>query len=337
MEETLGKRIVRCRKNLGLTQDALAEQLGITAQAVSKWENDQSCPDITMLPRLAQVFGTSTDMLLGVEPIQEAETPSEEAENQHAPEFSAEQEREGVWEIQYNSSRRTALGIAVWLLLAGLAGFQAAGRGIGLWGILWSAGLLTYGLFGLYPKFSIFRLGCAVLGWFFLLDDFVALHIPSGLLLPAFLLLAGLYLLADSLKKPRKGSFHVHHSGKYMGGTAENGCDCSDSSFVCRTGFGSDQRFISLPRLDRGEMQVSFGSLVVDLSGCGEIAPGCTLEAGCSFGNLELLVPGKWRVEPVSRTAFAAVETEGQCCGSSKDIIKLYCSANFAAVTIRYI
>ena len=42
MEETLGKRIARKRKALGLTQDLLAEQLGITAQAVSKWENEVS-------------------------------------------------------------------------------------------------------------------------------------------------------------------------------------------------------------------------------------------------------------------------------------------------------
>ena len=51
MEETLGKRIVFHRKRLGLTQDALAELMGVTAQAVSKWENDQSCPDIAALPR----------------------------------------------------------------------------------------------------------------------------------------------------------------------------------------------------------------------------------------------------------------------------------------------
>lgn len=42
MEETLGKRIVGCRKRLGLPQDALAERLGVTAQAVSKWENEVS-------------------------------------------------------------------------------------------------------------------------------------------------------------------------------------------------------------------------------------------------------------------------------------------------------
>lgn len=67
MEQTLGKRIVAHRKRLGLTQDQLAEQLGVTAQAVSKWENDQSCPDITMLPKLAEIFGITTDELLGLE------------------------------------------------------------------------------------------------------------------------------------------------------------------------------------------------------------------------------------------------------------------------------
>lgn len=42
MEETLGKRIAFHRKRLSMTQDALAEQLGVTAQAVSKWENEVS-------------------------------------------------------------------------------------------------------------------------------------------------------------------------------------------------------------------------------------------------------------------------------------------------------
>ena len=65
MEETLGKRIVFHRKRLALTQDALAELMGVTAQAVSKWENDQSCPDIGALPKLAEIFGVSVDLLLG--------------------------------------------------------------------------------------------------------------------------------------------------------------------------------------------------------------------------------------------------------------------------------
>ena len=64
MEQTLGKRIMEHRKQLGLTQDQLAEKLGVTAQAVSKWENDQTCPDIASLPKLARILGVSVDELL---------------------------------------------------------------------------------------------------------------------------------------------------------------------------------------------------------------------------------------------------------------------------------
>ena len=67
MESTLGKRITANRKRLGFTQDQLAEQLGITAQAVSKWENDLSCPDISFLPKLADIFGITTDALDSVD------------------------------------------------------------------------------------------------------------------------------------------------------------------------------------------------------------------------------------------------------------------------------
>ena len=75
MEQTLGKRIVLNRKRMHMTQDQLAEKLGVTAQAVSKWENDQSCPDIATLPKLAQIFGITVDELLGTRqmPAREAE------------------------------------------------------------------------------------------------------------------------------------------------------------------------------------------------------------------------------------------------------------------------
>ena len=49
MNETLGKRIAQYRKEQGLTQENLAERLGISSQAVSKWETDQTCPDILLL------------------------------------------------------------------------------------------------------------------------------------------------------------------------------------------------------------------------------------------------------------------------------------------------
>ena len=56
------------RKKLGLTQEALAQKLGVTNQAVSKWESGQSCPDIALLPAIADLFGITLDALFGREP-----------------------------------------------------------------------------------------------------------------------------------------------------------------------------------------------------------------------------------------------------------------------------
>ncbi|MBR6526056.1 MAG: helix-turn-helix transcriptional regulator [Clostridia bacterium] len=67
MTETLGARISNLRKEKKLTQEALAEKLNVSPQAISKWENDQSCPDIMLLPTLAQLLGVSTDVLLSGE------------------------------------------------------------------------------------------------------------------------------------------------------------------------------------------------------------------------------------------------------------------------------
>ena len=71
MKETFGQRFSRLRKNLGLKQDDIAEQVNISAQAVSKWENDLSAPDISTLPILADILNVSLDELLGRE-VEEA-------------------------------------------------------------------------------------------------------------------------------------------------------------------------------------------------------------------------------------------------------------------------
>lgn len=67
MEHTLAKKIVSNRKEKGWTQEELAELVGVSPQAVSKWENAQSCPDIQLLPKLAALFGISVDELLSHE------------------------------------------------------------------------------------------------------------------------------------------------------------------------------------------------------------------------------------------------------------------------------
>ena len=64
MDMTIGKRICLLRKEKGLTQEELASHMGVSPQAVSKWENDQTCPDISALPKLAGLLGVSVDELL---------------------------------------------------------------------------------------------------------------------------------------------------------------------------------------------------------------------------------------------------------------------------------
>ena len=64
---TLGEKLSEKRRSKNMTQDDVAEKLGVTPQAVSKWENDASCPDISLLPTIASLYDTTIDELLSKE------------------------------------------------------------------------------------------------------------------------------------------------------------------------------------------------------------------------------------------------------------------------------
>lgn len=78
MEMTLGKKIAQYRKEKGMTQEEMAEKLGVSSQAVSKWENDISCPDILLLAPLAKLLGVTVDELLSDKPKKEVELVPQE-------------------------------------------------------------------------------------------------------------------------------------------------------------------------------------------------------------------------------------------------------------------
>ena len=77
MKKTLGTMIAALRKQHGMTQLELAEKMGVTDKAVSKWERDLSCPDINSLPTLAEILGVSVEELMQIkkEAAEEEETP----------------------------------------------------------------------------------------------------------------------------------------------------------------------------------------------------------------------------------------------------------------------
>ena len=66
---SIGSKIAQSRKEKGITQETLAQMLNVTNQAVSKWESDQCCPDIQILPKLADTFGITIDALFDRETI----------------------------------------------------------------------------------------------------------------------------------------------------------------------------------------------------------------------------------------------------------------------------
>ena len=63
-KKTLGMMISSFRKEKGMTQIELAEKMGVTDKAVSKWERDLACPDVSTLPKLAEIFDVSVDELM---------------------------------------------------------------------------------------------------------------------------------------------------------------------------------------------------------------------------------------------------------------------------------
>ena len=70
---TLGERIALARKRAGLSQEQLGEKLGVSRQAVSKWESNQSNPDVAYVAEMCRLFGVSSDwLLLGREERQES-------------------------------------------------------------------------------------------------------------------------------------------------------------------------------------------------------------------------------------------------------------------------
>lgn len=87
----LSDKIWVCRKKAGLSQEALAERIGVSRQAISKWETGEASPEISKLPLLARTFGVTADWLLDdtAEPEEDAEVLSEK---ETAPEAAASSE-----------------------------------------------------------------------------------------------------------------------------------------------------------------------------------------------------------------------------------------------------
>lgn len=114
----LGERIKACRQNAGMSQEKVAELVGVSRQAVTKWEANQSSPNTENLFRLAEIFGTTVDMLLA----SKDEAGLSPAEQFYAL-YKAEEQKKAASERQRRKkNRRAALLVAAGYLAVYLAG-----------------------------------------------------------------------------------------------------------------------------------------------------------------------------------------------------------------------
>lgn len=81
MKKTIGEKIYELRKRKGMTQDELAEKMGVSSQAVSKWEKDLSIPDIAILIELSDFFHITLDELIREKQQTVQYAPIEERKN----------------------------------------------------------------------------------------------------------------------------------------------------------------------------------------------------------------------------------------------------------------
>lgn len=327
-ESTLGKRISYHRKRLGLTQEQLAERVGVSAQAVSKWENDLSCPDINLLPQLADIFGITVDALLGKEAASEAK-PAEPIENegrQPGKKFHMEwKPLEGIWFAIY------ILCIGGLLLLTALR----PELDVSWVTILWTTALFIGGLAATVHKLSFFPLAVTLAGAYFLVTEFGIWKVSFGwsVVIPAFLLLWGVSLLIDVLRGGKKRRRQIEASG------GETRYDCTDGWLVCEMSFRANTCAVATPLLRGGRIETSYGDFCIDLSDCKAVAPDCRIKLKHSFGDLTLRVPQRYAVsiDRCGGSFTGDIEFFGEPSQTPEGIISLDPSVSFGDLSIRYV
>lgn len=145
MNIQLADRLVTLRKEHKLSQEALAEKLGLSRQAISKWERAEASPDTDNLIALAEIYGVSLDTLLG----------NNDGESEKAEEKAEPKAEEPVKNADKNVRKfKKLLSYTPVILLATVAVYIIGGMIFHLWKILWVLFLLAIA-YGLYTASKI--------------------------------------------------------------------------------------------------------------------------------------------------------------------------------------
>ena len=139
---TLGERLLEYRTNLKMSQDVLAEKLGVTRQTVSKWETNQSTPEFNKIIPLCEVFGITTDELIKGE-REEKDEKEEELKMQEEIDL---ENKSSSYNEKRNKKKALAISISTFLYIIGMfiVPFLAEspeygdGEAIMVLGVLWA-------------------------------------------------------------------------------------------------------------------------------------------------------------------------------------------------------
>jgi transcriptional regulator with XRE-family HTH domain len=328
----MGKRIMQLRKEKGYTQEQLAEMMGVSAQAVSKWENDVSCPDISILPMLAEKLGVTTDELLGVKPIEpkvvivDAQKSNKEGDGSFSVSWDGAKsaKKDGIWFAMLI----IVLGVAFLLQRLDLVSF-------GIWGIVWPAVIIGFGVSWMIKRFSFFSLAVAGLGLYFLLFNLgaVSLVLTWGIIWPSLLVLLGLTILYETLIPHKDNWCGVHFNGNRKTKSEyreENGF----VSYECS--FSEENRKVAVEEFLGGNIDINFGKSELDLTNIKSINPNAKLDVDVSFATFDLIVPKTMRVFLKSDKSFGSIQMNGEPNADANLALSIDGDVSFGTMNIFY-
>lgn len=330
-QQTMGKRIAQLRKEKGYTQEQLAELVGVSAQAVSKWENDVSCPDISILSQLSGALGVTTDELLGAKPIEPKVVVVDSG--------NGKKNKDGKFSFSWDAdigSKKEGIWFAVLVIALGMAFLLQRLNviSVGIWGIVWPAVIIGLGVAWMVKRFSFFSLAVAGLGLYFLLFNLgaTAFVLTWSVIWPGLLVLLGLTILYETLiPKKKRWNSCIHGDHKPVSEFTEEGgrvhMECS---------FAEENRRIVSESFAGGDADVSFGKGELDLTNVKHFLAGATLNADVSFGTLELIVPRFVRLSVKSDKSFGSIQTFGEPDLNAQEVLVVNADVSFGSMNIRY-
>jgi predicted membrane protein len=211
---------------------------------------------------------------------------------------------------------------------------QVLDRELSFWAALWPVALIALGVTALFSKFSFFHLGCILFGGYFALGnwDLLPFSVTKGMVFPVILVLFGVSLLVDAAKKPKKRRISIKKPG-----SSQNNLQYGENGFTYSASFGEETQHIHMDKMEAGEINVSFGDFIVDLTGVEKVSKNCTLDISCSFGELVVLVPSRFEVKMNRSGAFSDSCVTGKPDPQPDGTIYLESSVSFGDLEVQYI